>query len=99
MSDLVVACAFTSSTLEALGAKKKAIFYDPDERFRGYYYDQIPRLVAHGYTELKSSIHSLLYNISDDQYEEYLQKEILGKVEDYLDGKGLSRFRTLLIKA
>jgi len=99
VSDLTITYAFSSPTIEALGARKKAIFYDPANKFRGYYYDEIPDLVAHGYEELKQSIHRLLYEITDRQYEEYLNREILNKVEDFLDGKALTRFRTLLGKS
>ena len=96
MSDLTVTYAFSSSTIEAIGARKRAIFYDPVNKFRGYYYDKVPDLVAHGYEELKHLIQRLLYEISDEEYERYLNREILNKTEDYLDGKALTRFRTLL---
>ena len=99
VSDLTVTYAFSSSTIEALGARKKAMFYDPANKFRGYYYDEIPDLVAHDYEELKHSIHRLLYKISDKEYEEYLDREILHKIDDYQDGKALTRFRTLLSKS
>lgn len=99
VSDLTVSYAFSSSAVEALGARKKAIFYDPVERFRGYYYDDIPGLVAHGYLELRSLVNKLLYQTSDAEYEAYLNSQILGKVDDYLDGKGLTRFRDLLSEA
>ncbi len=96
VSDLVVTCVFSSPTIEALGARKKAIFYDPSVKFKSSYYSGIPGLIAHGYDELKSSVDRLLYGTSDEDYEKYLDREVLNKVEDYLDGKGLSRFRELL---
>jgi polysaccharide biosynthesis PFTS motif protein len=99
VSDLTVSYAFSSSAVEALGARKKAIFYDPAERFRGYYYDQIPDLVAHGYQELKILINKLIYETTDGEYDAYLDSHILGKVDDYLDGNGLTRFRSLLAGA
>ena len=99
VSDLTVTHAFSSSTIEALGARKKAIFYDPANRFRGYYYDDIPNLVAHGYEELKCLTSELLHEVNDREYGEYLNREVLNKVEDYLDGRGLTRFRSLLSKS
>jgi polysaccharide biosynthesis PFTS motif protein len=96
VSDLTVCYAFSSSAIEALGARKKAIFYDPAERFRGCYYDQIPDLVAHGYEELKHLINKLIYEMSDSAYDAYLDSQIMGKADDYLDGRGLTRFRNLL---
>ena len=98
-SSLIVTYAFSSSTIEALGARKKAIFYDPLERFRGYSYDEIPDFVAHGYKELKYLIKKLLYDVTNEEYEEYLNREVLNKIEDYLDGNGLTRFRNLLSKS
>jgi len=99
VSDLTVTHAFSSSTIEALGARKKAIFYDPMNRFRGYYYDDIPNLTAHRYEELKYLTNKLLYEITDREYGEYLNREVLNKVENYLDGRGLTRFRSLLSKS
>lgn len=99
VSDLTVSYAFSSTAVEALGARKKAIFYDPVERFRGYYYDQIPGLVGHGYLELKTLVNKLLYETNDAEYEAYLNSQIFGKVDDYLDGNGLTRFRDLLSEA
>jgi len=99
VSDLIVTYAFSSSTTEALGARKRAIFYDPANRFRGYYYDDIPNLVAHGYEELKQLTKNVLYETTHREYDDYLDKEILNKVDDYLDGRALSRFRGLLAEA
>ncbi|MDP8212379.1 MAG: polysaccharide biosynthesis PFTS motif protein [Candidatus Zapsychrus exili] len=98
VSDLTVSYAFSSSAIEALGARKKAIFYDPAGRLNGLFYDQIPNLVAHGYEELKDLVRKLLYETSDDEYEKYLDSDMLKKVDDYFDGKGLTRFRNLLLQ-
>lgn len=97
ISDVVITYAFSSSTTEALGCRKKAIFYDPTDTLREYYYNEIPGLVAHGYQELEDRVKCLLYRTDNKQYEQYLDTEVLFRVEDYLDGMGLERFRNMLV--
>jgi len=96
MSDLTITYAFSSSTVEALCAGRKAIFFDPNNRWRDYYYDRIPNLVAHSYEELKLSIRKLLYETTDAEYKVFLDTHIKGVMDPYLDGKALTRFRKLL---
>lgn len=98
LSDLVVTHCMSSPTAEALGARKKAIWYESGDVHRGVMYDKIPGLIAHGYKELEERIEELLYEISDEEYNEYLDKYIKGKVESHLDGLALTRFRQLLVK-
>jgi polysaccharide biosynthesis PFTS motif protein len=98
LSNLTVTYAFSSPTLEALGAGKKAIFYDPLGKFRESFYSGIPDFVAHGYEELERLVKKLLYEVSDEEYNKYLNTYIKGKVENYLDGRALERFRDLLVK-
>lgn len=95
VSDITISHAFTSPTIDAICARKKAFFHDPKNRFRGYYYDRIPALVSHNFDELKGNIETLLAT-SDDDYDKYLNDHILHNVEDYLDGKALSRFQELV---
>jgi len=97
VSDLVVTYAYSSCTVEALGARKRAIFYDPLGKLYNYYYSAIPDLVAHNYNELKTLVHKLVYEFSDADYHSYLDNYVAGKIEDYLDGKALFRFRELLV--
>jgi polysaccharide biosynthesis PFTS motif protein len=100
VSDLVITYAFSSSTVEALSCRKKAIFYDPAGTLGGdYYYNTIPGLVCHGYDELDARATALLYSIDEKQYNQYLDEKMLFSIEDYLDGKALDRFRDLLIRA
>lgn len=97
-SDLTVTFCFSSVSAEALGARKRAIWYEPGERWRQTLYGAEPWLVAHGYDELRSLVRTLLYTVSDDEYAAYLDGKVRGLVEDHLDGQGLSRFRSLLVK-
>lgn len=98
LSDLVVTHCMSSPTAEALGARKKAIWYESGNKHRGVMYDRISGLIAHGYKELEERIEELLYEISDEDYNEYLDKYIKGKIESHLDGLALTRFRQLLVK-
>lgn len=96
MSDLTITCAFSSSTVEALCARKKAIFFDPSNRWRATHYDKIPDFVAHNYEELKCLIQKWLYETSEEEYNDYLDTYVKGKIDPYLDGKAITRFRQLL---
>lgn len=96
-SDLVITHCMSSPTAEALGARKKAFWYESGDKHRGMIYDQIPGLCAHGFNELIERIDELLYKTSDDEYNEYLDRYIKRKIESHLDGLAVTRFRQLLI--
>lgn len=95
VSDLTVTYAFSSITVEALGAGRRAIFYDPTARFQGYFYDVIPGFVAHGYEELKLFINEMLA-MSESEFTEFMNVWASPRIEDYRDGKAVNRFRELL---
>ena len=96
-SHLVISFPFTSPTVEALSAGKKAIWYDPTSKFRGVFYDNINGLVCHGYPELLDRVRDLLFNISEKDYAEYLNNSIKNRIENYIDGKAITRFREQLV--
>lgn len=96
MSDVVVTHCMSSPTAEALGARKRAIWYESGQKHRGVMYAQIPGLVVHGYEALAERIDDLLYRVTDREYDEYLDQFIQGRVESHLDGCALTRFRKLL---
>ncbi|MCM8832749.1 MAG: polysaccharide biosynthesis PFTS motif protein [Candidatus Omnitrophica bacterium] len=97
-SNLTVSFPFTSTTFEALAVRKKAIWYDVNNKFRDTFYDAIPGLVCHTYKELLDRVKELLFNISEQDYNYYLERYIKGKLESYLDGKAISRFREFLVQ-
>lgn len=97
-SDLVISICFTSPTVEALGARKKAIYYDATGIFKGYFYDDFPNLVAHGEAELECLVNYWL-DLPDQEFESYLDTHIKGEIDAYVDGKAISRFRQELCKA
>ncbi len=95
-SNLVISFPFTSTTFEALAIKKKALWYDAAGRFRDTFYGNIPGLVCHTYEALFMRVDELLHKVSDIEYGRYLNDYVLGKVEPYLDGLAISRFKELL---
>lgn len=94
-SDIVISFPFTSPTIEAIAAKKKAIYFDPSGQFKGSYYDRFPGFVCHGYSELERRIKELL-STDEFSYEAYLNKYIVPSITPYLDATGITRFRKLL---
>lgn len=98
-SDLTVTFCFSSVSAEALGARRRAIWYEPGQRWRGMLYDTAPGLVAHGYEELVTRVRALLFETDDVAWERYLDRHVKGLVEDHLDGRAVSRFRALLASA
>jgi len=96
VSDVVITHCLSSPTTEALGAGKKAFWYESDDKHKGLVYDKIPHLVIHGYNDLKESIEYLLYKITDDEYDEYLNNNVKSKIEYQIDGLALTRFRRLI---
>lgn len=98
-SDLVISAAYTSTTGEALGAKIRAIYYDPcaNEIGNKYYFNKIPNFVAHNYDELKRLINYWLYKITDREFEDFLDNYVKNEMDSYLDCKAITRLRKLLI--
>ena len=95
-SDLTISFPFTSTTFEALSARKKAIYYDAAGKFRGAFYDNVNGLVCHNFDELLKRTKELLFDIDQPAYNKYLDEFVRGRVEPYLDGNALTRFRDLL---
>lgn len=96
-SDLTISFPFTSATFEALSARKKAVYYDASDKFRGAYYDKTPGLVCHTYDELRERVKELLYNIKEEEYNVYLNSHVKSRIESYLDGMAINRFRESLV--
>lgn len=95
-SDLTITFCFSSVTADALGAARRAIWYEPDHRWGNALFSRAPGLVAHGYAELSRRARALLYEVTESEDAAYLDRHVRGLVEEYLDGGGLTRFRALL---
>ena len=96
-SDLTISFPFSATTFEALSAGKKAIWYDATNKFRDVFYDKIHGLVYHDYPSLLNRVKELLHDTSNEKYSEYIDKTIKVKLENYIDGKAISRFRQQLV--
>ncbi len=94
-SDVVITHCMSSPTAEALSARKKAFWYESGHKHQGIDYDQIPGLVVHGYDDLTRRIDALLA-MSDQAFDQYLDTYIKGKVDAYLDGQAMLRFKEQL---
>ena len=99
LCDLCIAFPFGSPTVEALGAGIKALYYAPNKKYAGGYYDRVPGLVVCGYETLCQRVEELLIRTTDAQYREYLETYVKGDIEPYMDGMGLTRFRDSLCAA
>lgn len=96
-SDLTVTFCFSAVSAEALGAGKRAIWYEPGQRWRKTLLGKDPMLTAHGYEELRLLVQKILYETDTRAYAEFLESgRVRGPVDSYTDGRGLSRFRELL---
>ncbi|HTY53232.1 MAG TPA: polysaccharide biosynthesis PFTS motif protein [Methanomicrobiales archaeon] len=97
-SDLVISACFTSPTIEGLGAGRKGIFYDAGGSFRGCPYDDIPRFVAHDYGELRELLGYWLGGVTPAEFRTFLDTYVKGELDAFVDGKGITRFRELLLR-
>lgn len=97
-SDLTVSMAYTSTTVEALGARRRAIYYDPCGKFRESYYEQFPNLVAHDREELARLCNHWL-SMSEADFQKYLDEHVAPEFGGCLDSGAVARFREALSRA
>ena len=95
-SDLCIDACFTAPAAEALGARRKTLFFDAGGTFRGSYFDRFPFLVAHDPGELDRFVNYWMHEISGDDFDRFLDTRIRGEVDAFVDGKGITRFRQIL---
>ncbi len=91
-SDLIISACFTSSAVESIGAGTPSVYYDATNKFSDCFYSGYPRLVAHSYPELEELVTHWL-SVSRDQYLAYSRTHFKGDLDEYLDGRALTRFR------
>jgi hypothetical protein len=53
--------------------------------------------VAHNYEELKKLVNYWLYEVTDKEFDNFLNKYVKNEIDPYLDGKALTRLRKLLM--
>ena len=96
LADVTVSFPFTSTTLEAIGAGCRGIYYDPLGSYMDTAYDEIPGFVVHDFDGLKERVVELLYSVREEDYRSHLERYARERVDGFLDGHALSRFRNLL---
>lgn len=97
MSDLVISVVYTSTTAEALASRTRAIYYDVAGTDRGsnFYFNKFPNLVAHDYPELKTLVRYWL-TCSDSAFDAFLDQQVKGEIDPYLDCHASDRLHALL---
>lgn len=97
-ADLTISLAFTSTTMEALGAGRKALWYDPMGAFRTNAYQDIPFLVAHHVQELNNFVDYWLRYPTDlfTDGASWLQTYVAPRFGGMMDGLAADRIRRLL---
>ena len=94
-ADLTISVAFTVPTVVALGARRRALYFDPEGRFQGSYYTQFPQLVAQGRGELLRLCEYWLQMPQAD-FEKYLDKHLAPEFGGHMDTLAATRFRQAL---
>ncbi len=96
ISDIIISYPYTSTTIEGLASGRKSLWYDPSQKYVYTFYDQISGLVMHNYQELRERIKELLYQRSDNDYENYLKNTVNSHFKIYQDQSAITRFRQML---
>ncbi len=94
-ADVIVTHAISSTTIEAIGMRKRGVFYDPSRKYLNTHYDKVPKFILNSKAALWERLDELL-NMGHDEYEKYLNENCKDVIDPYLDGKALARFRDLL---
>jgi polysaccharide biosynthesis PFTS motif protein len=94
-ADIVVTHAISSSSIEAIAAGKRALFYDPGDRYAGSHYDQIDGLICSTKTELGNELDRIL-KLDQQKYRATIQSTYPGVIDGFMDGRGVQRFCKLL---
>jgi polysaccharide biosynthesis PFTS motif protein len=96
LTDLTISACFTSTTVEAIGCGKRAIYYNPTNRMPQAFWCRIPGMVCATDEELYHRVRHLLYECDQESYLEYLRTHCMG-VEGHFDGRATTRLRHRLL--
>jgi len=96
LTDLTISACFTSTTVEAIGCGKRAVYYNPTNRMPHAFWCRIPGMVCVSDEELYDRVHYLLYKCEDKVYVEYLRTHCMG-IESHFDGRAITRLRQRLL--
>lgn len=96
LTDLTISACFTSTTVEAIGCGKRAVYYNPTNRMPQAFWCRIPDMVCVSDEEFHERVHYLLYECDDKTYMDYLRTHFMG-IEGHFDGGGITRLRQRLL--
>jgi len=91
-SDVVVSACFTSPTLEAICAGKRALYYDPADRLHGYLYESLAGFVAHGPGGLRAALEHW-HAMEEATFQGLVSTQIRRVLDPFADGGALRRLR------
>ena len=94
-ADLTLSIAYTSTTPEALGARRRAFYFDQGGKFRESYYERFPNLVAHDREALVRLCEHWL-GMPEADFQKYLDHYVAPEFGGYLDSGAAARFREAL---
>lgn len=94
-ADLTISVAFTVPTVVALGARRRALYFDPEGRFPGSYYTQFPNLVAQG-RENFFRLCEYWLQMPQADFEKYLDEHLAPEFGGHMDTLAATRFRQAL---
>jgi hypothetical protein len=94
VADMCISFPFTSTTFEALSARKLAIWHDPMGLYRNTPYGKLDGITTHGYEELKKRVREAT-NRTDASFQDVVPDD-LSLFDPFRDGKAIDRFRNLL---
>ena len=94
-ADLTVSIAYSSTTVDALGARRRAIYFDPGGKFRHSYYDRFPNLVAHDRKALAQLCEHWL-QMPEAEFQKYLDDYLAPEFGGHMDASAMERFRSAL---
>jgi hypothetical protein len=95
VADMVISFPFTSTTFECLSINKPAIWHDPMGYYRDTPYGKIKKVTTHSYEELRTRTEEIKKMGSDAYVNPIPENSPL--MDPYRDGKGIERFRQLLL--
>lgn len=96
ISDMCISFPFTSTTIEALGITKPAIWHDPMGYYKNTPYGRLGGVVTHSYDDLKAKV----FDVKNLKAESYQNPIPPGSplIDNYRDGNAIGRFRKLLLR-
>lgn len=97
IADLSISIPFTSTFTEAIGAGKRALYYDPLQSMANAFWYGIPGCVCDSDGQLLSRVRHLLWESDQSEHHAYLG-EYFSEIDGFCDGGGIVRLRAFVTK-